>query len=157
LTIRLFGGYTAALPSRLRFSDSAVGPVEVNAMRTLSEVARWEGFILLGGLFGIIFWKLLTGGISLDRLLEGDIGGPNNAPDCGRGTYVSAGRAQSLAITAFAALYYLLQVWQNPREFPHLPAILIDALMGSQAIYLAGKAQAMLGPRLRSFLQRRMP
>jgi hypothetical protein len=134
-----------------------VGPVEVNAMRTLSEVARWEGLILLGGLFGIILWKLLTGGISLDQLLEGDIGRPNNALGSDPGTYVSMGRAQSLAITVFAALYYLLQVWQNPREFPHLPASLIDALMGSQAIYLAGKAQAMLGPRLRSFLQRRMP
>ena len=28
------------------------------------------------------------------------------------------GRAQSLATTVFVALYYLLLVLQNPREFP---------------------------------------
>ncbi len=133
------------------------GPVRFDAMLILSTVARWEGLILLGGLFGIIFWKLLTGGISLDQLLEGDIGSSGGAPGSDPGTYMSLGRAQSLAITIFAALYYLVQFAQNPTEFPQLPASLIDAVMGSQAIYLAGKAQAMLGPRLKSFLQRRMP
>ncbi|MGO9126959.1 MAG: hypothetical protein ACLP6G_18990 [Terriglobales bacterium] len=124
-------------------------------MDTLSAVARWEGLILLGGFFGVIVWKLLTGGISLNQLLEGDLGRPDGAP--GSGTYVSMGRAQCLATTAFTALYYLLQVLQNPREFPQLPSSLIDALMASQGLYLAGKAQAMLGPRLKGFLQRRMP
>jgi hypothetical protein len=50
-----------------------------------------------------------------------------------------------------------MQVLQNPTHFPQLPASLIDVLMGSQIIYLAEKAQAMLGPRFKSFLQRRMP
>jgi len=120
-------------------------------------MARWVGLILLSGFFGLVVWKLLTGGISLDRLLEGDIGTANGADGSDPGTYVSVGRAQSLAITAFAALYYLLQVLQNPTQFPQLPASLINVLMGSQAVYLAGKAQAMLGPRIKSFLQRRMP
>jgi hypothetical protein len=120
-------------------------------------MARWEGLILLGGFFGIVVWKLLSGGISLDQLLEGDIGTPNRADGSDPGTYVSLGRAQSLVITSFTALYYLMQVLQNPTQFPQLPASLINVLMGSQAVYLAGKAQAMLGPRFKSFLQRRMP
>jgi hypothetical protein len=126
-------------------------------MHTLSVMARWEGLILLGGFIGIVFWKLLSGGMSLDQLLEGDIGRPDGATASDPDTYVSMGRAQSLVITAFTALYYLMQVLQNPTQFPRLPASLIDVLMGSQAIYLAGKAQAMLGPRFKSFLQRRMP
>jgi hypothetical protein len=126
-------------------------------MHPLLAMARWEGLILLGGFFGLVVWKLLTGGISLDQLLEGDIGTANGADGSDPGTYVSIGRAQSLAITAFAALYYLLQVLQNPTQFPQLPASLINILMGSQAVYLAGKAQAMLGPRIKSFLQRSMP
>lgn len=126
-------------------------------MHTLSVMARWEGLILLGGFFGIVVWKLLSGGISLDQLLEGDIGTPNRADGSDPGTYVSLGRAQSLVITSFTALYYLMQVLQNPTQFPQLPASLINVLMGSQAVYLAGKAQAMLGPRFKSFLQRRMP
>jgi hypothetical protein len=125
-------------------------------MDTLSVVARWEGLILLGGFFGVVVWKLLSGGIILDQLLEGDVGRPNGATDS-PGTYVSVGRAQSLVITSFTALYYLMQVLQNPTHFPQLPASLIDVLMGSQIIYLAEKAQAMLGPRFKSFLQRRMP
>jgi hypothetical protein len=125
-------------------------------MHTLSVMARWEGLILLGGFFGVVVWKLLSGGISLDQLLEGDTGSPNGASGSDPGTYVSVGRAQSLVITAFTALYYLIQVLQNPTQFPQLPASLIDVLMGSQAVYLADKAQAMLGPRFKSFLQRRM-
>ncbi len=126
-------------------------------MHPLSVMSRWEGLILLSGFFGLVVWKLLTGGISLDQLLEGDIGRANGAGGSDPGTYVSIGRAQSLAITAFAAVYYLLQVLQNPTQFPQLPASLINVLMGSQAVYLAGKAKAMLGPRIKSFLQRRMP
>jgi hypothetical protein len=110
----------------------------------------------LGGLFGLIFWKVATGGISLNQLLEGDIGRSNGEPGLEPDTYVSPGRAQSLVTTIFAALYYLTQFLRNPTEFPHLPASLIDLVMGSQAIYLAGKVQAMLGPRVRSLFQRRM-
>jgi hypothetical protein len=122
----------------------------------LPMLARWEGLILLGGLFGLVFWKLVTGSIGLGQLLEGDIGRSNGEPGLEPGTYASTGRAQSLATTLFAAFYYLLQFLRNPTEFPHLPASLIDLVMGSQAIYLAGKAQAMLGPRVKSFFQRRM-
>jgi hypothetical protein len=120
-------------------------------MRALSTLAYWEGLILLGGFFGLVLWKLLTGRISLDQLLEGDARDPNSAD--GYSTYVSAGRTQSLASTLFVAGYYLLQVAHNPKQFPSLPAQLVGALAGSQALYLGGKARAMLWGRMRDLLK----
>jgi hypothetical protein len=124
-------------------------------MRTLSTLAYWEGLILLGGFFGLVLWKLLTGGISLEQLLEGDVPDPNGTD--GYSTYVSAGRTQSLASTLFVAGYYLLQVVHNPKQFPTVPTELVGALAGSQALYLGGKARAMLQGRVREFFNRRMP
>jgi hypothetical protein len=120
-------------------------------MPSLLTLAYWEGLILIGGLFGLVFCKLMTGEIVLDQLLEGDIRDPNSAD--GYSSYVSAGRVQSLLFTIFAALYYLLQVVHNPKEFPTLPNGLMATLAGSQAVYLGGKAQAMLLGRLRDFLK----
>jgi len=121
------------------------------SMPSPSTLAQWEGFLLLGGFFGIVFWKMATQSISLNQLLEGDIRDPQSTD--GYSTYASAGRAQSLVITLFAALYYLLQFIHNPKEFPALPGGLVAAVAGSQAVYLGGKAQAMLIGRLRDFLK----
>jgi hypothetical protein len=120
-------------------------------MRTLSTLASWEGLILLGGLFGAVLWKLVTGGISLGQLLEGDVLDPNSAD--GYSTSVSAGRTQLLASTLFIAGYYLLRVVQNPKEFPTLPTGLVGALAGSQALYLGGKARAMLRDKMHDFFK----
>jgi hypothetical protein len=120
-------------------------------MPPVTTLAHWEGLILVGGFFGVVFWKLFTGQIPLNRLLEGDIRDPHAAD--GYSSYVSGGRVQSLLLTLFAALYYLLQVIHNPREFPNLPGALVTTLGASQAAYLGGKAQAMLLGRLRDFLK----
>jgi hypothetical protein len=122
-------------------------------MRWLSLFAYWEGLILLSGFFGIVFWKLMTGEISLDGLLEGDVRDSNNAS--GYSTYASAGRAQSLTLTLFVALYYLVQVVHHPSEFPKLPGGLLGLLAGSQALYLGGKARALVRGSVRDFLNRR--
>ncbi len=123
-------------------------------MRTLATLAYWEGIILLGGFLGLVLWKLLTGGISLEQLLEGDAQDPNSAD--GYSTYVSGGRTQLLGATLFAAGYYLLQVIHNPKQFPTLPTELVGALAGSQALYLGGKARALLLGRLQQFFNRRV-
>lgn len=120
-------------------------------MPSVPTLAYWEGAILMAGFFGIVFWRLMTGGIALDQLLEGDIRDPSSAD--GYSPYVSAGRAQSLLITLFVALSYLLQVIQDPTVFPTLPDGLIGALAGSQALYLGGKVQAMSFGRLRDILK----
>lgn len=116
-------------------------------------LGKWEGLLLLAGFFGIVFWKLLSGNIVLDQLFEGDIRDrdPKNAD--GYSPYISAGRVQSFLVTVFVALYYLLQVIQNPTQFPKLPVGLIVALASSQVLYLGGKAQAMLFGRFRDFLK----
>ena len=124
------------------------------AMRTLATLAHWEGIVLLAGLFGVVLWKLLTGRISLDQLLEGDVPDPN-CPN-GFSTYVSGGRTQLLGATLFVAGYYLLQVVHNPKQFPTMPIPLVGALAGSQALYLGGKARALLLGRLQQFFHRRM-
>ncbi|HYL15397.1 MAG TPA: hypothetical protein VEV41_20340 [Terriglobales bacterium] len=126
-------------------------------MHYAMKLANWEGMILLAGFFGIVFWKLLTGGISLHGLLEGTIL-DRSRPDGPRySTYFSAGRAQLLMITIFSSLYYLLQVIHDPSAFPKLPDALVAVLGGSQVLYLGGKAQAVLLGRLRDLIDRRTP
>jgi hypothetical protein len=105
-------------------------------MRSVQQLAYWEGLILVGGLFGIVFWKVLTGGISLSGLLYGD--------RRDGGVEFSPGRVQLLIVTLTVGLYYLIQVIQNPTAFPDIPTSWLAALGGSQTVYLGGKARAML-------------
>lgn len=122
-------------------------------MRMISTLVYWEGLILLGGFVGIVLWKLLTGSISLNGLLEGDVRDPKAFDGSGFSASPSAGRTQLLVVTLFVALWYLLQVIQHPREFPKLPGAMIGALAGSHALYLGGKAQALFLGRLRDLFK----
>ena len=76
-------------------------------MPSVSILAYWGGLILIGGFFGIVFWKAVTGGIDLGQLLDGDIR-DRTSPE-GYSSYASSGRAQLLLITTFTALFYPLQ------------------------------------------------
>jgi hypothetical protein len=120
-------------------------------MPSPSTLAYWEALILVVGLVGVVLWKLISGGMVLDQLFEGDIQDPNSKD--GYSTYVSAGRVQAFWVTIGTAFYFLMQVIHNPTEFPNLPAGLIAVLAGSHALYLGGKAQAMLIGRLKDFLK----
>lgn len=117
-------------------------------MPSPSTLAYWEGLILIVGLFGVVFWKLCTGEIDLDQLFEGD-SGQDDDPD----SYVSGGRVQMFIVTLSAAGYYLMQVIQNPTQFPEVPSGLVGVVAGSHAIYLGGKAQDLLSGRLRDFFR----
>jgi hypothetical protein len=114
-------------------------------MRFLMTLAYWEGAILFGGLLCVVSWKLMTGGISLSYLLDGDVRDPDSPT--GFSTTASAGRIQALVVTLFVAGYYLLQVIHNQKELPEIPALMVAALGGSHALYLGGKARAMLKSR----------
>jgi len=120
-------------------------------MLFLMTLAYWEGAILFGGLFCVVLWKLMTGGISLNYLLDGDVRDPGSPT--GFSTNVSPGRIQALIVTLFVAGYYLLQVIHNPKEFPKMPDALLGALAGSHVLYLGGKAQAMLPGRMRDLFK----
>ena len=117
-----------------------------------AQLAHWEGLILIGGIFGIIFWKMFTGEISLKYLLYGDQL-DSNAPT-GYSTFVSPGRTQLLMFTILVAGYYLIQVIHDPTVFPQVPTSLLVGLGGSHAVYLGGKAQSMLLGPLKDFLRR---
>jgi len=101
-------------------------------MNSLVQIAHWEGLILLAGIFGIVFWRILTGGISLGGLL------------LTHDDKFSPGRAQLLVFTMMFAVRYVLQVVKNPTAFPDMPAEWIAILGGSHAVYLGGKARSML-------------
>ena len=103
----------------------------------MTRLVSLEGVILLGGFFGVIAWRLFTGGINLDYLLNGKL------PDCAA-EYFSPGRVQMLVVSIFAAGYYVIQIIHDPTKFPDIPNSWIIALGGSQAIYLGGKANSML-------------
>lgn len=118
------------------------------------QLIFWEGVIVLGGLFGVLSWKLITGGISLECLLHGDRR-DRKAPS-GYSAYFSPARSQLLFVTILIAGYYLAQVIHDPRTFPKIPVAWLVALGGSHAIYLGGKAQAML-LGIRDLIDRRTP
>jgi hypothetical protein len=120
-------------------------------MRFLVTLAYWEGVILFGGLFCVVLWKLLTGGISLSYLLDGDVRDPDSPT--GFSTTASPGRIQAVTVTLFVAGYYLLQVIHNPKELPKPPNAMVGALAGSYVLYLGGKAQAMLPGRVRDLFK----
>jgi hypothetical protein len=111
-------------------------------MTTAARLFYWEGVIVIGGLFGVIAWRLLTGGITLDSLLCGDR--RDRTTLSGYSTFFSPGRTQMLIVTSLTAIYYLLQVIHDPTAFPKIPAAWVVALGGSHSIYLGGKAQSML-------------
>ena len=106
-------------------------------MAGVERLVFWEATILLGGFAALILWKLLTGGIRLNLLLQGDTAD-------GR-TSFSPGRAQLLMTTLLVAMQFLLQVSGNPTKFPRIPLFWIIALGGSQAVYLGAKAWSLLG------------
>jgi len=120
-------------------------------MPSITELAAWEGIILLIGFCGVIFWKLATGDISLEYLLYGDARGLIGG---GSRTFFSPGRAQMLMVTITAAIYYLLQVIQNPTKFPDVPNGLIAAVGGSHTVYLTGKLQSLYLGQFRDFVAR---
>jgi hypothetical protein len=111
-------------------------------MITAARLFYWEGVIVIGGLFGVIAWRLFTGGISLDSLFCGER--RDRTTLSGYSTFFSPGRTQLLMVTLLTVGYYLLQVIHDPTAFPKIPAAWVVALGGSHAIYLGGKAVSML-------------
>lgn len=112
-------------------------------MNSLYSAGEYAGFALLFGFFGAILWKIASGKIPLDGLLDSKDGGGNRS--------YSVERAQLLVFTLLVAGKYTLDVIQNPRRnsLPDLPVELVAVLGGSQAIYLGGKAWSRFGPLLK--------
>jgi len=101
-------------------------------MTSVATLAYWQGLVLLGGFFEIIFWRLLTRQISLAGLLQADDEG------------FSPARAQMLMVTLLVAMQYLMRVIQLGTAFPELPQSWLAALGASHGVYLGGKARIVL-------------
>jgi hypothetical protein len=103
------------------------------SMDLLVKMVQLEvwGFVL--GLAALVFYKLLTGQINTDGLLNTKFG-----PNKGK---ISPERVQLLLVTLGAAFYYLMQVQMTaPKgELPKVPDGLPEVLGGSNALYLGGK------------------
>ena|SRR5689334_22441604 len=115
-----------------------------------ATLAYWEGLVLVGGLVGVVVWKLASGDILLDDLFEGSVREAD-------GTYTSepsTARVQAFWVTIVVAGYYLLRVIQDPHAFPDVPNEMVGVLAASHAVYLGGKAQGLLLGRWRDILRR---
>jgi len=121
-------------------------------MPSPATLAYWEGLVLIVGLGGVVLGKLVAGELPLDDLLEGDV----REDDGTLTSQSSAGRAQCFLVTIGVAGYYVLEVIQNPHQFPQIPSTVVGLLAASHAGYLGSKAHAML-PGLRNMLSRRTP
>jgi hypothetical protein len=115
----------------------------------MQPVFRWAGLVLLCGYGAVILVKMMAGRIAFDRLFEGDIRDPQTLD--GYSSYISAGRIQVSITTLWVAVYYLVQILQNPGTFPDVSDTTLAVLAVSHGLYLSGKAQAMLLGRLRMF------
>jgi hypothetical protein len=100
--------------------------------------ARFEVVLFLGGFATIIFYRMMTGSINTHYLLYG------TKKD---GTkYFSPERVQLLLFTLWTAVSYAMQVGETREAgvLPDIPIKTLALLGGSHAIYLGGKAYALL-------------
>jgi len=125
-------------------------------MGLLTRLAFLEGCALVIGFFAIVAFKIANGTISLADLLyakeagrtkvrQSEAGGGRagaEGPVQGDKRVFSPGRLQLLIFTVAVAAHYLHAVVVNPNQLPDVPQGVINALGGSQAVYLAGKALA---------------
>ena len=105
-------------------------------MNALATVLRYEIWIFLTVLVGIVGYQLLTGRIKTRGLLR----------DKMNGRALSPGRLQMLMATVSVASYYVLLIFANkrPGTFPEVPRSLLMILGGSHAFYLGGKLSGLL-------------
>jgi uncharacterized membrane protein AbrB (regulator of aidB expression) len=121
-------------------------------MGSVTTILRYEVILFLGVLALIIFYQLLTGRINMRRLLFAKgraAGGPSTSqrtsPSTQRRTSgLSPSRIQLLVITIGVAIYLLAEVVRDPSQFPEIPTGLLLLMAGSEAIYLARKANNLL-------------
>jgi hypothetical protein len=112
--------------------------MDLNSLHLLlAQLIKWEIFLLLGGLGGVIAIRLLTGRINTSYLLWG------RRKDQTR--YYSAERVQLLLATiAVAAQYVLTAAHSKAGEMPKLPDGTLQVLGLSNAIYLGRKGWTKL-------------
>src|SRR5580692_3863410 len=109
-------------------------------MPYLAKAARLETIILLSGLMIVVACKVIAGDINLSGLLTVS----KDPKQPGAPSAFSPARAQMLMATLLGAMYYIIQVINNPsvNRLPDAPSTLVGIIGGSHAIYLGGKVQS---------------
>ncbi|MFV2045552.1 MAG: hypothetical protein ACC700_20250 [Anaerolineales bacterium] len=113
-------------------------------MGPVTTVLRYEVLLFLGAIAFIITYQLLAGKINTRRLLFAkgrDAAGPTIRR---RTSGLSPSRIQLLVITIGVAIYLLAEVIRDPSRFPEIPTGLLLLMAGSEAIYLARKANNLI-------------
>src|SRR5437660_4576238 len=107
-------------------------------MGILITSAKYAMLFLVSGFAAVILWKMLTGGISLDGLLDDKSGADGG---------FSAGRLQLLLTTLLVAMKYLSSIIHNPHtgSLPSVPQGWVVASGVSSAAYLGGKTLSRYG------------
>lgn len=103
----------------------------MNALVTFVRIEIW--FLLLSFML-VVAYQILIGKINIRGLLfeKNSIGS------------FSTVRVQLLLFTLIGAVYYILQVSDNPKEFPKDTQELLLILGGSNMVYLGGKSYSLL-------------
>lgn len=104
----------------------------------LGQATRFVVLGFLAALAAIVFTGILNGRINARNLLSAKGALPSDSP--------SPERVQLLAFTLWTALSYLLDVIDHAGSgvLPDVPETTLYLLGGSHALYLGGKAYAML-------------
>ena len=124
-------------------------------MGSVAAVLRYEVLLFLGALALIVFYQLVTGRINMRRLLfakgrdAGDpLPGRRMSPSTQRRmSGLSPSRIQLLVVSIGVAIYLLAEAVRDPSQFPEIPTGLLLLMAGSEAIYLARKANNLVLPR----------
>src|SRR5258708_40357375 len=99
----------------------------------LASLFQLELGAFLFGLAAIVGYQLLTRQINMAGLFD------YVDPGTGERKF-SPGRVQLLILTLVSSGYYVLQVFEDPSNFPDIPEQLLWLQGGSSGIYLSGKA-----------------
>lgn len=105
-------------------------------MRELATFARWETIGFLVAFFIAVLWKYLRTRNPFHQLLQGDRANGT--------TYLSPARILLLIVTTVVTARFATLLIQNPNVLPHLWSGYLWAVGGSQALYLLGKANAII-------------
>lgn len=106
-----------------------------------TDLTKWAGLAFLLLLFGGVGVRVLTGGLRTRGLIAGRTEAGSQ--------FVSAGRVQALIVSLAAAVQFLTQVWQNPRQFPDVSQNWLLLFGGSQVLYLGSKFHGRRSRRFR--------
>ena len=113
-------------------------------MESLTTLIRYEILLFLAALTLIVFYQLLSGKINMRGLLFAK-GKAAASPSTGQSTNgLSPSRIQLLIVSIGVAIYLLAEVLRDPSQFPEIPTGLLLLIAGSEAIYLARKANNLL-------------